>query len=651
MTSGAKAQTGAKSSSTTSVTMGGDVTGNSATSTVAKINGSPLGTTTGATTGYVLTWNGSSWVPAATGSTTSVTMGGDVTGNSATSTVAKLQGNAISVTAPTTNQVLQWNGTSWIPTTLSSTGVTSFNTRTGAVVPANADYLAVASGGLTGATNATRYVGGTANGAPISGTFAVGDFIVDATSSIWVCVTAGTPGTWATTISNHITLRSATATAKYNEITLFTGSTASQTISAPASPIDSVTWSIINNSSVNVTLGFSSNAMYVLGSNTSVTSYTVTPASAYSFVNYNGGNWYMTSTNDLTNGTGIIPIANGGTGSSTANGALTNLGALPSIETVAGKNFLINGGLDFWQRGTSFTNPSGYTADRWIGSRDSGQNNSTYSQQTSGGITGLPYYMRVQRTSGDTQTGSIYLNQSIETNNSYPMANQNVTLSFWARAGANYSATSNSFTVRVLYGATNNIQMYHYTSGVSNSTTSVTLTTSWQQFTYTVSIPSTSTQVGVEFQAFPTGTAGANDYFDFAGCQLEISNSVTTFSRAGGSIGNELILCQRYFQTNYPIGSSPGSTGGGMWTMIENAETNRVLMPSQFPVQMRIGPTMTAYSPQTGTINKFYNRSTATDITVNTFTALSVGFQFNVVTPSQGSGNQILVNYTANAEL
>ena len=125
MTSGAKAQTGAKS--TTSVTLAGDVTGPSSANTVAKINGSPLGTTTGATSG----------------------------------------------------QYLAWNGSAWVPTTAAAGGVTSFNTRTGAVVPANADYLAVATGGLTGATTATRFVGGTASGAPASGTFAVGDFIVD----------------------------------------------------------------------------------------------------------------------------------------------------------------------------------------------------------------------------------------------------------------------------------------------------------------------------------------------------------------------------------------------------------------------------------------------------------------------------------------
>ncbi len=78
----------------------------------------------------------------------------------------------------------------------SSGPVSSVFGRTGAVVAGNADYLAVASGGLTGATAATRYVGATASGAPGSGTFAVGDFIIDQTGSLWVCTTAGSPGTW-----------------------------------------------------------------------------------------------------------------------------------------------------------------------------------------------------------------------------------------------------------------------------------------------------------------------------------------------------------------------------------------------------------------------------------------------------------------------
>lgn len=52
---------------------------------------------------------------------------------------------------------------------------------------------------LTGATAASRYVGATTAGAPTSGTFAVGDFVIDQGGTVWICTTAGTPGTWSTT--------------------------------------------------------------------------------------------------------------------------------------------------------------------------------------------------------------------------------------------------------------------------------------------------------------------------------------------------------------------------------------------------------------------------------------------------------------------
>lgn len=54
-----------------------------------------------------------------------------------------------------------------------------------------------ASLGLPGATAPTRYAGGTASGSPATGTFAVGDFVIDETGSVWICTVAGSPGTWA----------------------------------------------------------------------------------------------------------------------------------------------------------------------------------------------------------------------------------------------------------------------------------------------------------------------------------------------------------------------------------------------------------------------------------------------------------------------
>ena len=50
--------------------------------------------------------------------------------------------------------------------------------------------------GLTGATAVSRYVGATASGAPTSGNFGVGDFVIDQTGAVWVCTAAGSPGTW-----------------------------------------------------------------------------------------------------------------------------------------------------------------------------------------------------------------------------------------------------------------------------------------------------------------------------------------------------------------------------------------------------------------------------------------------------------------------
>jgi len=84
---------------------------------------------------------------------------------------------SVVVTAPVTN-----TGTATAPV-LALSGILGTNT-------------ALAPTGLTGATTASRYVGGTASGAPTSGTFAVGDFVVAVNGQIWICTVAGTPGTW-----------------------------------------------------------------------------------------------------------------------------------------------------------------------------------------------------------------------------------------------------------------------------------------------------------------------------------------------------------------------------------------------------------------------------------------------------------------------
>jgi len=173
--------------------------------------------------------------------------------------------------------------------------------------------------GLTGATTATRYVGGTTNGAPTTGTFQAGDFVIDQTATIWV-YTGATAG-WSTTISCHVKNRTASATVSRNEITQFTGSTG-QTFTAPSNPIDGSSWTFLNNTANSVTLSFTP-SMYPLGSASSVSTFTVPGYGVFNFVNYNGSNWYMVQSNSLTNMVGVLPVANGGSLLNSASGSLS----------------------------------------------------------------------------------------------------------------------------------------------------------------------------------------------------------------------------------------------------------------------------------------------------------------------------------------
>jgi hypothetical protein len=50
--------------------------------------------------------------------------------------------------------------------------------------------------GAPGAVNPGRFAGVTTSGAPTSGTFTIGDYVIDKNGQMLVCVGSGTPGTW-----------------------------------------------------------------------------------------------------------------------------------------------------------------------------------------------------------------------------------------------------------------------------------------------------------------------------------------------------------------------------------------------------------------------------------------------------------------------
>ena len=243
------------------------------------------------------------------------------------------------------------------------------------------------------------------------------------------------------------------------------------------------------------------------------------------------------------------------------------------------RNVLINGDMRINQRGGSYTSV-GYTLDRWNMTVTGAY---TVSQSTSTPPTGFQNFMRLQRTSGSGNTGVPQIFQSLETSNSIPLQGKQVTVSFYARAGANYSATSNAFNWRIYAGTGTDQAINAYTGQTILFDQSVTLTTSWQRFTYTTTALTSYNEYGLFFFSVPTGTAGADDYFDITGVQLEQNYQPTPFEQR--PIGVELALCQRYY-CRIVATSAYGTLADGA-----AGDTINAYFYTIAPVTMRVRPT------------------------------------------------------------
>jgi hypothetical protein len=263
--------------------------------------------------------------------------------------------------------------------------------------------------------------------------------------------------------------------------------------------------------------------------------------------------------------------------------ATTDLSQYPNMTTtsISGfRNAIINGGMDVWQRGSGGIVPTSaqpYSADRWESYR-AGYAAGLAVYRPSG-PTGIQYSARVQRDAGNTSTASIAFGQPIETSNSIRFRGKTVVLSFYARSGANFSSASSLLSVFLSTGTGTDQNFRNgFTGRVDVISNSATLTTSWQRFTYTGTIGSGISQVGVQFSYTPVGTAGAADHFEITGVQLEEGTIATPFEQR--PIGTELSLCQRYFQI-YVDPPLRGVSAGG--TLV--ARTGMIL-----PTPLRVAP-------------------------------------------------------------
>jgi hypothetical protein len=329
-------------------------------------------------------------------------------------------------------------------------------------------------------------------------------------------------------------------------------------------------------------------------------------------------------------------------GVTTAGITTAYIGSVNDGPISGARNRIINGSMDIWQRGTSFSNMSAtttYTADRWSCYRDSYATNCSVSQITGISQNGINRNaLRMQRTLNDTNTSVLNVTQSLESINSRDLAGQSVTLSFWVRCGSNFSSSGRILTAAIGTGTATDQAARGGITGFSVQNLSCSLTESFQRFSFTRILPNDANQIIIYFSYTPTGTAAANDFFDIMDVQLEPGTVATPFERR--SFGQELALCQRYYFAQQGLFMD---TVGSSYNTLSTIRYAHHIHGAPFPVPMRSNPIAT----YTMLMNGVTNVSSSYEVTVNNQNCI----RWRNGNSGYATQGDLFLTYTLSAEL
>ena len=247
------------------------------------------------------------------------------------------------------------------------------------------------------------------------------------------------------------------------------------------------------------------------------------------------------------------------------------------------RNLLINGNFSINQRGGTNTTINTYALDRWrsyggpLGFTISQQNNIS-----NGSLSSTRHALRFQRTASNSQTNNTGIAQGVETLSCQGIAGTQMTLSFLARKGADMS---DDLDYIIFFGQGTDENPVGMSSQTSSTSTSA-LTTTFVKYTKTVTVPANTSQITVAFAYNPTGTAGANDWFEIAECQLERGSVATDFEHR--PFCEELLLSKRYYQI------IKGSSDLVMFGSGRASGTTAALVATQLAVPLRASPTISS---------------------------------------------------------
>ena len=242
------------------------------------------------------------------------------------------------------------------------------------------------------------------------------------------------------------------------------------------------------------------------------------------------------------------------------------------------QNLIINGAMDFWQRGTSFTTAV-YGADRWFNGLTGGtvtQSQQAFTLGTTIGSSNPTYFLRQDVTGQTLTTQYANTQQRIEGVRSY--AGQTITILGWAKRGT--GSGNMALEAEQNFGTGGSPS-----AGVTAiSPTTVTLTTSWAAFAVTMTIPSITgktlgsnlndflainfwTSAGSTFNARTNSLGLQTIAVDLWGVHIKLGTQTTAAVDLykQPELGPELARCKRYYEQYGPnyrvsIGTSANSS-------------------------------------------------------------------------------------------
>jgi hypothetical protein len=317
-----------------------------------------------------------------------------------------------------------------------------------------------------------------------------------------------------------------------------------------------------------------------------------------------------------------------------------------NIGQLGNRNLIINGAMQVAQRGTSFSNPTAnqYMLDRWF--MGGNPTNLTVTQQSNVTVNGtISKTMRLD--ASGVSNFDVY--QAVE--DWEYLSNKTVTMSFWYRTNID------------------GVVLRQY-----NTATRDTLPTTngaWQYRATTFSmgtLQSNPRGAGTATLGFWNSAASVvnGSYFEVTQVQLEAGDTATPFEHR--SFGQELALCQRYFEKSFAIDTAPQNglgpiTNGTIYANgIVAYTTGGARTPQfKFSVTKRAAPTIVFYGPDaaqggSGSLWGIFLGSWQTSTTTGLVDGLSHQWGFAVEVNKTSSftfGQTYLTggNWTASAEL